>query len=119
MAGNPFELDISGLIEGLEKLESDFADDVMAYGAQAAERLESYAKRNRKWKDRTTDARKRLKGTTERLPTACRIKLAHGVPYGVWLEFANEKRFAIIAPTIRVVGSQEIMPGLQNLMERK
>lgn len=119
MAKSPFEMDISSLIEGLENLESEFIDDVMAYGELSAQRLESYAKRNRPWKDQTTDARKRLKGTAKRLPTVCRLQLAHGVPYGIWLEQANEKRFAIIMPTINIVGSEEIMPGLRKIMERK
>ena len=47
-----------------------------------------------------------------------RIRLAHGVDYGIWLELANEKRYAIIDETVKHVGDSEVMPAFQNLMDR-
>ena len=47
-----------------------------------------------------------------------RITLAHGVDYGIWLELAHEKKYAIIPETIRVVGDGEILPGFERLIER-
>ena len=47
-----------------------------------------------------------------------RITLAHGVEYGIWLELAHEKRYAIIQETIDHVGSLEIMPAFNRFLER-
>lgn len=41
------------------------------------------------------------------------IRLAHGVPYGIYLEYSMGKRFAIIEPTMRLKGP-EIVNDLQN-----
>ena len=46
-----------------------------------------------------------------------RITLAHGVDYGIWLELAHGKNYAIIAPTIREEGPR-IVEDLGDLMSR-
>ena len=46
-----------------------------------------------------------------------RITLAHGVEYGIWLELAHEKNYAIIAPTVREEGPR-IVEDLDNLMSK-
>ena len=46
-----------------------------------------------------------------------RITLAHGVSYGIWLELAHEKNYAIIAPTIREEGPR-IVEDLGDLMSK-
>ena len=50
-------------------------------------------------------------------PTIVRITLAHGVDYGIWLELAHEKNYAIIAPTVREEGPR-IVSDLDNLMSK-
>lgn len=112
-----FKLNLTDLIEGLEKYGKRFDKAVYGYAKDSAEKLESYAKENRPWRDRSTDARKRLNCKVERTATGYRLVLAHGVPYGVWLELAHEKKYAIIEPTITFVGKTEIMPGFKGLME--
>lgn len=44
-----------------------------------------------------------------------RITLAHGVNYGLWLELAHEKRFAIVKPTIELKGN-DVLKGYANLL---
>ena len=46
-----------------------------------------------------------------------RITLAHGVEYGIWLELAHEKNYAIIAPTVREEGPR-VVQDLDNLMSK-
>ena len=46
-----------------------------------------------------------------------RITLAHGVDYGIWLELAHGKNYAIIAPTVREEGPR-IIKDLDNLMSK-
>lgn len=63
--------------------------------------LESYAKANRPWTDRTGNARRGLKGTSMVSASEIRIQLWHTVYYGVYLEQGFEGRFSILRPTVR------------------
>lgn len=62
------------------------------------------------WTDRTGAARAGLNGDTEHLGSGPvgfsehRIKFAHGVDYGIWLEIANSGKFQIIMPTVVAIG---------------
>lgn len=87
---------------------------VEAYMLQKAEELESYMKANRPWHDRTGAARAGLSArlSSSRMNYVQTIELSHGVPYGVYLEYSMERRFAIIEPTIRIKGP-EIVNDLQ------
>lgn len=90
---------------------------LMAYGRTAASKIEAKAKEDRPWTDRTAQARDRLHGDCTRIDTGIRISLAHGVEYGVYLEFANEKKYAVIYPTLQQEGPG-VMSGLQGLFDR-
>lgn len=87
------------------------------YSVNAALKLQNYARNKAPWTDRTGHARQRLTGTSSRISSGYRITLAHGVNYGIWLELAHEKKYAIIQPTI-LVNSSEVMTGLNKLLER-
>ena len=116
MAGLKF--DLSGMISGLSDFESKADIAIRMLAEQGALQLQNSARENRKWTDRTGHARQRLTGYVGKTPEGYRITLAHGVDYGIWLELAHEKRFAIIPQTIEYVGTFEIMPGFQRLIER-
>lgn len=77
---------------------------------QAAE-MEAWAKANAPWQDRTGAARAGLHATVE----GNAITLAHGVDYGLWLEIANQGKYAIIAPAIDYWGPR-IMGELQHMI---
>lgn len=113
-----FKWDMGSLLSSLEVTPSRFETALMMYAEQSALKLQNFARENRKWTDRTGQARQRLRGSTSKIAKGVRITLAHGVDYGIWLELANEKRYSIIPYAIRFVGAFEIMPGLQSLMER-
>jgi hypothetical protein len=52
-----------------------------------APRVETSARRNAKWHDRTGNARSGLRGIPDSKPGGpYKIILAHGVPYGIYLE---------------------------------
>lgn len=115
MAGN-IRWDISSIVEGLKQLRLKTEAAILTYGNTQATKLESYAKQNAPWTDRTGDARRRLSCKCEKVDSGIRLTLSHGVDYGLWLEIAKEKRYAIIEPTIRLK-SQDVMAGFANLME--
>lgn len=111
-------VNIDGLVMGLTKLQTGADVAIRMMAEQGAQKMENFAKENRKWTDRTGQARQRLKGSTESISNGYRIIIAHGVDYGIWLELAHEKRFAILPQTVEYVAAFEIMPGFNRLIER-
>lgn len=116
MAG--FSFDMGDLKKGLDMLEDRADLAIRMYAETGGQKLVDSAKENRKWTDRTGQARARLNSTVSATASGYRIYLAHGVDYGIWLELAHGKRFAIIPQTIESVGTLEIMPGFNKLLER-
>ena len=116
MAGLKF--DLSRMISGLAACESKADIAIRMLAEQGALQFQNSARENRKWIDRTGHAKQRITGSVAAISRGYRIYLAHGVDYGIWLELAHGKRFAIIPQTIEYVGTFEIMPGFEKLIER-
>lgn len=87
------------------------------YCDTAAQKLESEAKVKRPWTDRSNLARESLRGSFEVSAESAEIVLSHGVDYGIWLELANEKNYAIVEPTVRL-NANEIMNGMENMLDK-
>jgi hypothetical protein len=86
------------------------------YAATKASEIQAKMKTNRPWTDRTGMAKALLSAkVSQPKETVVRITLSHGVDYGIWLELAHGKNYAIIAPTIRDEGPR-IVKDLNNLM---
>ena len=113
--GSNFIIDSANLMANLKYYTAPIAFKV--YAETKAKELEGYAKENRPWTDRTGDARKRLSGYVTEIPNGYRINLAHGVDYGMWLELAMEKRFAILEPTIKLKGP-DVVKGMKDLFKK-
>ena len=112
-----YVLDTSKLLKRIKELDRRFDIAIMMYANTQSAKLEGYMKANRPWVDRTGEAKRRLSANAEQTEEGVQIVLSHGISYGVWLELAHEKRYAIIAPTIRIK-SKEVMLGCQNLIEK-
>lgn len=112
-----FSLDTSQLESGLNLLLGKSEAAIRMYAENAALKLQNYSRDKAPWTDRTGHARQRLTGTATRVANGYKVTLAHGVDYGIWLELAHEKRFAIIQPTI-LINSNDIMEGFNKLLER-
>lgn len=136
------KFNFDNLFDGLENFEVKFDKAMNMYCDTSCKKLEGYAKEHRPWTDRTSQARQRLISSYTTLKNGYRLQLAHGVDYGKFLEatnnpnwknqkspdgknqltglqaeFAYERKFAIISPTIRQK-SPEILKGLKNLFDR-
>ena len=110
--------DESALKKNLDKMSVKLGAVVLMYSTTKASELQSKMKVNRPWTDRTGLAKTLLNAkVSQPSPTIVRITLAHGVNYGIWLELAHEKNYAIIAPTIREEGPR-IVEDLNNLMSK-
>lgn len=116
--GVNIELDSSDLKKGLSEFEAKTMLALKMYGETSASELESYAKANRPWTDRTSRARQGLKGYTENEKVnSIDMCIAHSVDYGIFLEYAHEKKYAILWPTIKNK-SNEILKGLKTMMSK-
>lgn len=113
-----FKFDASMLEGGLLNFENKAQAAIRMYAETSALKLQNSARKNARWTDRTGHARQRLTGDVLIVSNGYKLRLAHGVDYGKWLELAHEKRFAIIQETIDSVGTYEIMPGFQQLLKR-
>ena len=112
MAG--IKVDTSKLLENLENAETKSQVAIRMFAQEGAKKFENHAKKNRPWTDRTGHARQRLTGYVETFSDKTRINIAHGVYYGVYLELCNEKRFAILQPTVNAL-SKEVLKGYKEL----
>lgn len=89
----------------IDELRNRYSKTVFLSGnrvaKQRAKDMEEWAKEHAPWTDRTGEARRTLAATVAESPGVIgEITIAHGVPYGVWLEIANGGRYAIITHTI-------------------
>ena len=79
---------------------------IQGYVSKKAQEMELYMKKKHKWKNRTGNAEGGLNAKISKSEHGWRetIELSHGqnIWYGVYLEYAMEKRFAIIEPTLTV-----------------
>lgn len=112
-----WNMNVDNLLNGIAAVDKRAQAAVEMYAKHQAKNLESYAKRNAPWTDRTGMARKSLNATTEKRSNGIRITLAHGVDYGLWLELAHEKRFAIVKPTVELRGN-EVLKGYAGLLNK-
>lgn len=108
----------SSLKKNLDNMSVKLGAVVLMYAATKASEIESKMKVNRPWTDRTGMAKALLTAkVSQPSDRLIRITLAHGVEYGIWLELANEKNYAIIAPTIDQEGPR-IVTDLDDLMSK-
>ncbi len=96
MALNGFKLDLSPLVKGVNLYDNRVQTAIAMYAGASAERLQNSAKENRPWTDRTGQARQRLRGYSAKVKNGYRVYIAHGVDYGIWLEMANERKYAVL-----------------------
>lgn len=118
MAALTFDFDDSKLANGMTQLAQKMVSAVYMYAGTQAVKLEAQMKRERPWTDRTGMAKATLRSVVSRpSQTMVRITLAHGVDYGIWLELAHEKNWAIVGPTIDKE-APNVLEGLQGLLEK-
>jgi hypothetical protein len=77
-----------------------------SYTEGFAQRVQAYARENAPWQDRTGDARSGLTAKGQQRLHQYSITLFHTVEYGLWLEVRWSGKYAIIRPTLEVMGPQ-------------
>ena len=86
------------------------------YADTAAQKMVAHAKPNARWTDHTTNARESISGGHYWRGNTLVVRLSGGMEYSVYLELANEKRYAILRPTVERF-APEILEGYQGLVK--
>lgn len=111
-----FDYEQSTLKSGMDNIGPKVVDAAMMYATTKATELESKMKTNRPWTDRTGMAKATLNAKVSQPDkNKVRITLAHGVEYGIDLELARERKYAIVYPTL-VQEGPHVAAGLKDLM---
>ena len=89
------------VLRNLNRWAKEKRAGIEVVGKITAQEMAQYSKSTARWTDRTANARQGLKGgSLWRNTVQMIIYIAHRVSYGVFLELAHEKRFAILQPTV-------------------
>lgn len=108
----------STLKRNLDKMGPKMGAMILMYAATKASELQAKMQTNRPWTDRSGMAKATLRAkVSQPNSNTVRITLSHGVEYGIWLELAHGKNYAIVAPTIREEGPR-IVEDLNDLMSK-
>ncbi|MBP3930990.1 MAG: HK97 gp10 family phage protein [Peptostreptococcaceae bacterium] len=111
-----FKFDANNLIKGLAEREIKTRAALGLYADTVAKKMEAHAKSNKPWTDRTGRAKQSLNSSWSWRGDVARVELSHGVDYGIYLEFCNERRFSVISPTINYIAPKAIK-GLNNIIK--
>lgn len=112
-----FTLDSATLRGNLHALPERIDRLVAAVMERQADVSTAYMKSNAPWTDRTGNARNGLHAVTAHSRGLHSVTLAHGVPYGIWLEVRWGGRFAIVGRAVQV-GGVETMRLLEKGLSR-
>ena len=92
--------------DGLKQYERDLSDALYQLALSFAPKIEAHMKATASWVDRTGNLRASHYAAVERLVNEIAIYIDYGLDYGVYLEFKNAGRYAIIGPTLDKFGPE-------------
>lgn len=109
-----FNWEDNDLNDGLSQMDKKALAAVKMYATTKAPVLTSKMQIDRPWTDRSNMAKTRLSTSVSTVgDSVVRLTLAHGVWYGIYLELAHGRKYAIIKPTI-----DKESPGIMKDMNR-
>jgi hypothetical protein len=90
---------LENVLGNLKGCEDRMRAALHALGMQTAAQMEAYAKQNAPWEDQTGNARQGLFGEVAEADGKLKVRIAHTVEYGVYLELSRKGRRPILEPT--------------------
>lgn len=118
MASDSFAFDNKELRANIKAVSDKVDSYIHGVFDYASDLTVAYAKTNAPWRDRTGAARAGLRTEAFWVPQKSHtLVLFHSVLYGIWLEVRFAGKYAIINPTIQVMGPK-VMSLLQGLFRR-
>ena len=86
MAGSTITVDVKEVAQNLKKFDQTIQAQLQVVGSTISGNMESYAKANHPWTNRTSSAQNQLKGDFKVSDNEMDIFISHGVTYGYYLE---------------------------------
>lgn len=96
MSGCSISFDTKTVLSKINSIQAKTRTSLQIIADTAVKAMETYAKTNARWTDRTGNARQRLQGSTRWEGSALIAAISHNVDYGMWLELCHEKKYAIL-----------------------
>lgn len=112
-----FRMDPSDLLRGLNDMKRRKRIALNLFADTAGKKMVNRAKQTAIWTDRTAHARQTMFNGYYWMGPVLYIYISGGMDYSVYLELANEKKYAVLWPTIRVM-SPILLEELKRFMER-
>jgi hypothetical protein len=117
MARIRVDYDDRALKNNVAHFKSDLRSAVHAVADRRAAETTAWLKRNAPWTDRTGAARSGLFAVPMHGAGFAEIYMAYSVNYGIWLEVANDRRFSVLQPAMRIQG-EAFMNDMKLLIDR-
>lgn len=90
---------LENVIGNLKGCEEHMRKALLALGKQKALEMEAYAKQNAPWENQSGHARQGLFGEAIEDDGKLKVRIAHTMEYGVYLELSRKGRRPILEPT--------------------
>ncbi|NPV80743.1 MAG: hypothetical protein HPY52_10785 [Firmicutes bacterium] len=89
------------VIANMQEWERRTKAALFALGQHYGAKMEGEAKQEAPWTDRTGHARQGLFGEAMEESDALRVRIAHSMDYGPYLELAHSQKYAILEPVAK------------------
>lgn len=83
---NTITLDVSEFNNNIQRFNNTMQAQLQVVGSTISRNMQTYAKANHPWTNRTYSAQNKLKGEYKLTDNDLDISIAHGVDYGYYLE---------------------------------
>lgn len=88
---------IKTTLAGMNNVNERLFEALRIMSHSASQQMQAYAQKEAKWTDRTGNARQKLKGDAYwKNSKVLETVIVHQMDYGVWLELAMGKKYAIL-----------------------
>ena len=111
------EYDGSRLKRNLRSFPDDLRQAIGLVTARSAAETTAWLKTNARWTDRTGAARSGLYAVPHVTNKYAEILMGYSVNYGIWLEVAHNRKYAVLTPAMRIRGAA-LMRDMNLLIER-
>lgn len=118
MSDYTIEYDYSDFIAKTNFIQTKLHAGILLVTERVSQKVEEWAKQNAPWSDRTGDARRLLSGSAfwEDRDNIV-MMISHGVPYGVYLELAFAREYAILDDAIEA-HKDELINAVSRLLSK-
>lgn len=113
-----FRVDISGFMKNVSETELKTRAAIALMADTGGKKLEAEAKLNAPWQDQSSKARDTIVGGYEWVGDVCSIFVCGNMEYSPYLELCNEKKYAILWPTVLKL-HPEILRGFHKILDKR